>query len=200
MSRAILRYVGVALIVGGVILSTTGIGAFSTVTADRQMFVGVGEKSTSYLGISTTETTVTTNGTNDTRGMDTVATRRGSQSGSEVVLGSVTNYFPAKLDSVTVTVSESGRTSLAVREVQVENVPLEPGTAGDLVATIDCGSASQRTELVTMEFEAAGTDTSATATRTVPVTCVNGTSPSRPASSSPQRPLPTPWRTSSGST
>jgi hypothetical protein len=199
MSRATLKYVGVVLIVGGVILSTTGIGAFSTVEANRQMFVGVGGKSTSYLGISTAETTVTINGTNGTTSTRRGGTNttRGTQAGTEVVLGSVTNYFPATLDSIKVTVAGNGRTSPTVRNPHVENVPLKSGSSGDLVAIIDCGEMSRGTGMMTFKFVATGTDTHATTKRKIPLTCVNKSSPSAP--SNPPQLLSSPRQMSIGS-
>lgn len=205
MSRTIVRYVGMVLIVGGVILSTTGIGAFSTVTADRQMFVGVGGKSTSYLGISTGEPTVTTNATDGTQ--EAVSKwqgsryQRGTQAGTKVVLGTVTNYFPTALDSIEIIVSKTSG-PVTVNEVYVENgaLPLKPGEKpANLIAIVDCGGVSRGTGAATLKFEAKGTDTYATATRKVPVTCVNGTSSNQPASSNAPRLLPSPQRTSSGS-
>lgn len=211
MNRATLKYVGVGLIICGVVLSTTGIGAFTAIKAERQIFVGVGGKSTSYLGISTSETLVTVNGTNGTNdiqevGMDTVDcgwqgarwacrsdTTRSRGAGTKVVLGHVTNYFPTELDTIEVTVSETSG-PLTVSNLHVENLPLEPGEPANLLATVYCGGASRGA--VTITFEARGADTHVTGERTVPITCVNKTS-STP--SNPSRLLPSPQQVTIGS-
>lgn len=205
MSRPTVRYLGVVLVVCGLVLTLSGVGAFSTVTADRQVFVGVGEKSTSYLGISLFETTVITNetnGTNDTQagGMDT-ARFDGAQAGrSTVVLGSVTNHFPATLTSIEVTVSKDELGPPTVLGVHVEDVPLKSGSSTGLLATIDCGGVSRGTEMVTIEFEATGVDTYVTGTRTVPVTCANETLSKQPAASNPPQLLSSPRQITTGST
>lgn len=192
MNRTAVKYVGVVFIVGGLVLSTAGVGAFSTVEANRQLFVGVGAESNSYLGISASGATVATNGSNDGMGTHTARPREERTASSTVVLGTVTNYFPAKLDTIDSTVSKTSG-GVAVSDVHVRNLPLESGARTSLVATVDCGVVSQGT--VTISFEATGTDTRATAERTMPVTCVNRSSPP----SNPPRPLLSPQRVGGGS-
>ena len=193
MSRTWVKYVGVVLIVGGLVLSTAGVGAFSTVEANRQLFVGVGGESSSYLGISASGATVATNGSNDGVGTNTARPHEGRTASSTVVLGAVTNYFPAELDTIDSTVSKTSR-GVAVSDIHVRDLPLESGARTSLMATVDCGGVSHGT--VTISFEATGTDTRATAERTMPVTCVNRTSSSP---SNPSRPL-SPQRVGGGST
>lgn len=175
MSRLTAKHVGVALVVCGLVLTLSGVGAFSTVTADRQVFVGVGEKSSSYLAISMYDTKVATNGTNNTEngGMNT-AYLSGTQTktGTKIVLGHVTNYFPATLDSVNVEVTGTSG-PLTVYGLDVTHVPLKYKERGNLVAIVDCGGASRATGTVTIAFEIQGTDTYAKGERTVPITCVN---------------------------
>lgn len=104
----------------------------------------------------------------------------------------MTNYFPAELDTIDSTVSKTSG-GVAVSDVHVRNLPLESGARTSLVATVDCGGMSHGT--VTISFEATGTDTRATAERTMPVTCVNRSSPP----SNPPRPLLSPQRVGGGS-
>ncbi|EMA51517.1 hypothetical protein [Halococcus thailandensis] len=191
MSRTAVKYAGVALFVGGLVLSTAGVGAFSTVEANRQLFVGVGGESSSYLDVSASGATVATNGSNDGMGANTARPHEG-RTASTVVLGTVTNYFPAELDTIDSTVSKTSG-GVTVSDVHVRDLPLGSGARTSLMATVDCGGVSSGT--VTITFEATGTDTRATAERTMPVTCVNRTSSSPP---NPSRP-PSPQRAGGGS-
>jgi hypothetical protein len=168
-------------IICGLVLVSSGAGAFDMVTAQRQSSISVSGPSNAFFEISTTEPTVSgPNQTADTQRKNTnekVGTQRTNSKQTprtrkkKIVLGTVTNRFASDLTSFEITVSGGTPGGVAVRDVSVATVPLASSSSSDLMATVECTSAGRTTETVTLDIKARGPGVRFSTTQDVKVTC-----------------------------
>lgn len=174
-------------IICGLLLASTGIGAFDMVTAQRQSSIAVADPSNAFFEISTTEPMVSapnrtadiqqknTNekaGTQSTRASTASNTKQSPPARKKkIVLGTVTNRFAGDITSFDITVSGDAPGGMTVRDVSVAVVPLTSSSSSDLTATVECTAAERTTETVTLDIKATGPSLQFSTTQTVQITC-----------------------------
>lgn len=169
-----LRYLSIVLITGGMILAATGMGAFSTVTTDRQMSVDVAEESP-FLEVEAADPTVSQTGQDPSIGRPPVVGQNSVlgnvDNSTQVTLGTVTNRFSAPLTSIDVTISEDGSEDITVRNPTVADESISAGHSSQLIATVNCDTTTETTGTVNLSIEATGSSTSVSTTQPVEITC-----------------------------
>lgn len=182
---------GLILVVCGLVLTASSLFAFSTVTAERQASIVIADSSNAYFGMSVTDPTVNVSlratptpreGTpvsttsSPTTGGSTMAdsSARSSHAREQtLVIGTVTNRFTSKLTTFDITISGDAIGGLTVRRVSVAAASLPPSSSSELIATIDCASATGTTDMVTLDIVASGPSIRISTTRTMQVTCTS---------------------------
>lgn len=174
-----LRYFSMVLIVCGLILSVTGIGAFTTATSERQMSAAVSNDS-AFLDIKPADPTVSQNGVDYSTGQlpligQNIGQNRmvaNDNNSTQVTLGTLTNRFSSALTSIDVTVSEEPPGKITVRNPTVTDESIASGKSSQVTAIIKCDTTTKTTGTVNLSIEATGPSTSISTTQPVQITCV----------------------------
>lgn len=143
---------GIAFIVVAVGLLVTSTGGVLTVTGTRNVDVETGRDATAYLGVERYDR-VLTNGRHE-----------------DVVLLELRNNLPARLTTVTITVTDGH--PRPPRSLSIDRpTTLAVGESRAVTADIVCGGRGDRTERWRIAIVATGTDSRITAARGVSIRC-----------------------------